>query len=221
MPTPIRFASLGVAALLIAGLTACTAETEDAAPLPTTPVVQLGAPGEPNQTLSPEEAAELTSPSHGEDDVLFVRDMLHHHSQAIEMTGYVEERTDDEDVRLLAERMDLSQTDEMVLLEKWLQARGEPVRDPDASHEHAADSMPGLLTDAEMAQLEAAEGDEFDVLFLTFMIRHHQGAIQMVEELYAVGGGQETEIDTFARHVEADQGIEITRMQQMLAERQG
>lgn len=221
MTPPIRLASFGIAALLIAGLTACTGEPEDAAPLPTTPVVQLGAPGEPNRTLSPDEAAALTSPSHGEDDVLFVRDMLHHHSQAIEMTGFVVDRTDDEDVRLLAERMDISQTDEMAVLEKWLQDRGEPVRDPDASHAHSAESMPGLLTDAEMAQLEAAEGEEFDILFLTFMIKHHQGAIQMVQELYAAGGGQETEIDTFARHVEGDQSIEIKRMQQMLAERDG
>lgn len=221
MTPPIRLASLGIAALLIAGLTACTGEPEDAAPLPTTPVVQLGGPGEPNRTLSPDEAAALTSPSYSEDDVLFVRDMLHHHSQAIEMTGFVVDRSDDEDVRLLAERMDISQTDEMAVLEKWLQDRGEPVRDPDASHAHSAESMPGLLTDAEMAQLEAAEGEEFDILFLTFMIKHHQGAIQMVQELYAADGGQEPEIDTFARHVEADQGIEITRMQRMLAEREG
>ena len=219
--TPWMRAILAVSALLIAGLTACTGEPEDAAPLPTTPVVQLGGPGEPNRTLSPDEAAALTSPSYSEDDVLFVRDMLHHHSQAIEMTGFVVDRSDDEDVRLLAERMDISQTDEMAVLEKWLQDRGEPVRDPGASHAHSADSMPGLLTDAEMAQLEAAEGEEFDILFLTFMIKHHQGAIQMVQELYAADGGQEPEIDTFARHVEADQGIEITRMQRMLAEREG
>ncbi|MHC3000182.1 hypothetical protein OB08_13945 [Microbacterium sp. HJ5] len=221
MPTPTRFAAIGAAVLLTVGLAACTAEPDEAAPLPTTPVVQLGAPGEANETLSPEEAAELTSPSYVEDDVLFVRDMLHHHSQAIQMTGYVDERSSDDDIRLLAERMDVSQTDEITQLEKWLQSRGEPVRDPDASHEHAADDMPGLLTDAELAQLEAADGDAFDVLFLRFMIRHHEGAIQMVEELYAAGGGQESEIDAFARHVEADQGIEIARMQQMLAERQG
>jgi len=221
MSTPTRLVSLGAAALLIVGLSACTAEPDQTAPLPTTPVVQLGAPGEPNRTLSPEEAAELDSPPYVEEDVVFVRDMLHHHSQAIEMTGYVEERSDDADIRMLAERMDVSQTDEMTQLEKWLQSRGEPVRDPDASHdEHAAD-MPGLLTDAELAELEAAAGEAFDVLFLTSMIRHHEGAIQMVDELYAAGGGQETEIDAFARHVEADQGIEIARMQEMLAEREG
>lgn len=221
MSTPTRLVSLGAAALLVVGLSACTAEPDEVAPLPTTPVVQLGGPGEPNRTLSPEEAAELGSPTYVEEDVVFVRDMLHHHSQAIEMVGYVDERTEDSDVRLLAERMDVSQTDEITQLEKWLQTRGEPVRDPDASHdEHSAD-MPGLLTEAELAQLEAAEGEAFDILFLQSMIRHHQGAIQMVQELYAAGGGQESEIDAFARHVEADQGIEIARMQEMLAEREG
>lgn len=221
MSTPTRLVSLGAAVLLIAGLSACTAEPEEAAPLPTSPVVQLGAPGEPNRTLSPEEAAGLGSPTHVEEDVLFVRDMLHHHSQAIQMTGYVDERTTDEDIRLLAERMSVSQTDEITQLETWLQTRGEPVRDPDDSHAHAAQSMPGLLTDAELAELEAAEGEEFDRLFLAYMIRHHEGAIQMVTELYAEGGGQESDIDAFARHVEADQAIEVARMKEMLAEREG
>jgi uncharacterized protein (DUF305 family) len=217
MSTPTRLASLAATALLVAALAACTATTDEPAPLPSTPVVQLGAPGESNRTLSPEEAAALGSPDYVEEDVVFVRDMLHHHSQAIEMTGYVDERSSDEDVRMLAERMGVSQTDEIGQLEKWLQSRGEPARDPDASHEHTAASMPGLLTEDELDQLEAAEGEAFDELFLTFMIRHHQGAIQMVEELYAAGGGQEPDIDTFARHVEADQAIEIARMQEMLA----
>ncbi|WP_169583109.1 MULTISPECIES: DUF305 domain-containing protein [Microbacterium] len=214
-----RLLVVGAVTLTVLGLTGCTPPADDAAPLPTTPVVQLGAPGEPNRTLSPSEAAALDSPEYVEEDVLFVRDMLHHHSQAIQMTGYVDERTSDDDIRLLAERMEVSQTDEITQLETWLQRRGEPVRDPDASHEHDADSMPGLLTDDELAQLEAAEGDEFDEMFLEFMIRHHQGALEMVAELYGSGGGQESDIDAFARHVEADQSIEIARMQQMLAER--
>lgn len=214
-----RLLFLGAAAMIAFGLTACTPPDDDAAPLPTTPVVQLGAPGEPNRTMSPSEAAALASLGYVEEDVLFVRDMLHHHSQAIQMTGYVDERTTDADIRLLAERMEVSQTDEITQLETWLQKRGEPVRDPDGGHAHDAESMPGLLSDEELAQLEAAEGDAFDRLFLEYMIRHHQGAVQMVDELYASGAGQESEIDAFARHVEADQNIEIARMQEMLAER--
>lgn len=214
-----RLLMLGATAVIALGLTACTPPEDDAQPLPTTPVVQLGAPGEPNRTLSPSEAAALDTIGYVEEDVLFVRDMLHHHSQAIQMTGYVDERTTDRDIRLLAERMEVSQTDEITQLETWLQKRGEPVRDPDAGHAHDAESMPGLLTDAELAELEAAEGDEFDELFLAYMIRHHQGAVQMVSDLYASGAGQEPDIDAFARHVEADQNIEIARMQEMLAER--
>jgi uncharacterized protein (DUF305 family) len=78
--------------------------------------------------------------------------------------------------------------------------------------------MPGLITDEQMTTLEAARGEEFDRLFLESMIVHHQGAITMVEELYDAGGGLESEIDSIARHVVADQGIEISRMQGMLAE---
>lgn len=221
MPSVIRTMAVATATLVVLGLTACTAD-DDATPLPTAPVVQLGAPGQPNRTLSPEDAAALESPGHVEQDVEFVRNMLHHHSQAIQMTGYVDDRTDDEDVRLLAERMEVSQTDEIRQLERWLQERGEPARDPDEAHDgHDAASMPGLLTDEELAQLEATRGDEFDVLFLQFMIKHHEGAIQMVNDLYASGGGQEPDVDAFARHVDSDQRIEIARMTSMLAQRQG
>ena len=76
-----------------------------------------------------------------------------------------------------------------------------------------------MLTDEQLARLEAAKGSTFDRLFLEYMIQHHEGAWQMVDELYAAGGGQESAIDQFARHVESDQGIEIARMQEMLAER--
>ncbi len=218
MTTTRRLAPLGAAAALAIVLTACTADAEPPAPVSTVPVIQPGAPGEPNRTLSPEEAAEAQdSLPYVEADVLFVRDMLHHHAQALVMTGYVPDRTTDRDIRLLAERMEVSQTDEIAQLEKWLRDRAEPIRDPDAAHDAHTD-MPGLLTDDELAQLEAAKGSEFERLFLEFMIKHHEGAIRMVADLIADGGGQETEIGLFARHVEADQGIEIARMQQLLAQ---
>ncbi|HET6300722.1 DUF305 domain-containing protein [Microbacterium sp.] len=218
MTTPRRLAPLGAAAALAFVLTACTADPQPPTPVSTVPVIQPGAPGEPNRTLSPEEAADaLSSPPYTEEDVRFVRDMLHHHAQALVMTGYVDDRTTNRDIRLLAERMEISQTDEIAQLEKWLRDRAEPIRDPDAAHDAHAD-MPGLLTDEEIARLEAATGTEFERLFLEFMIKHHEGAIQMVIDLDGAGGGQETEIGLFARHVEADQGIEIARMQQLLAQ---
>jgi uncharacterized protein (DUF305 family) len=209
-----RVGVLLTATIVLAGCTAA----EQPAPESTAPVVQLGAPGESNRTLSPEDLAQLdlTVP-HSDEDVAFVRDMLHHHSQALEMTALVPDRAGSDDVRLMAERMDISQTDEMALMERWLQERGEAVRDPDAMHD-MHDGMPGLLTEAELADLEAASGAEFDRLFLEFMIRHHQGALEMVTTLFDSGGGMEMAIGQIAREVEADQSIEIARMQGMLAE---
>lgn len=198
-------------------LTGCTSAPEPV-PTSTAPVVQLGAPGEPNRTLAPEEVAALQlDVPHTEEDVDFIRGMLHHHAQALEMTELVEKLSESDDVRLFAKRMDISQRDEIALMERWLQERGEPFRDLDASHDsHGA--MPGLLTDEEIAELGEARGDDFDALFLRFMIRHHQGAIQMVADLYASGAGRESATDRMAREIEADQSIEIGRMEQMLAE---
>ncbi|WP_353826893.1 DUF305 domain-containing protein [Agromyces sp. SYSU T0242] len=209
----------GIAAtlLLALGLTACTADGADDAPQATGPVVQLGAPGEENRTLSPEEAAEgFDAPAHVEVDAQFMRDMIHHHDQAITMTGWVDERTTDRDLRLLAERMSISQQDEIELMTTWLQDRVEPLR---GGHDHGAELMPGMLTDDQLERLEAARGVEFERLFLEYMIQHHRGALEMVGDLYSAGGGEEPTISDFARHVEGDQSIEISRMLGMLAER--
>lgn len=215
-----RSLALGTAFALSLGLAACTTSAPEP-PAPTSPVVQLGAPGEPNETLSPEDAAkQLEVPTFVEADSDFMLDMMAHHDQALVMTGYVDGRTDDRDIRLLAERMRISQEDEMTMMTRWLQDRFIPVNDA-SGHGHDGDTMPGMLTDEQLADLEAATDAEFDRLFLQSMIQHHQGALQMVGELYAAGGGNESEVDGFARHVESDQGIEIARMQQMLAERSG
>ena len=211
-----RSLRLGTVVVLALGLTACTVGED---PASTDPVVQLGAPGEPNRTLSPEEAGEIEAPTFVEEDVAFMRDMIDHHSQAIVMTGFVDERTDDRDIRLLAERMRISQEDELDLMVQWLQDRVQPLREDGHDGHRDAHEMPGMLTEEQLARLEAAEGSTFDRLFLEYMIQHHEGARQMVEELYAAGGGQESAVDQFARHVESDQGIEIARMQEMLAER--
>jgi uncharacterized protein (DUF305 family) len=138
--------------------------------------------------------------------------MIHHHGQALEMAALVPSRSRSKDIPLLAKRIDLAQTDEIKLMERWLEARDE------AEHTHTMGLMPGMLTHAQMARLEAARGRQFDRLFLRFMIQHHKGALVMVSELYASkGGGMEPEVDAFARHVEADQEIEIKRMQELLA----
>lgn len=211
--------SVMLAAML--ALTACTAAEPTPRPTSTAPVVQLGAPGEDNRTLSPDEQLALgESEPHTAADVAFVRDMLHHHAQALEMTGYVEDRTTDSGIRLLAARMQISQEDEMGQLETWLQTRGEPVRDPDAAHDaHAL--MPGMLTEEELAALEAAEGEAFDELFLRSMIRHHEGALVMIADLFASPHGAEQELAQLANHFDSDQRVEIARMSSMLSELAG
>ena len=134
--------------------------------------------------------------------------------------NWVDERTTDRDIRLLAERMRISQEDELDFMAGWLQDRGTPLQDEHGGHGgHAGDMMPGMLTDEQLDRLEAAEGEEFERLFLEYMIQHHSGALEMVADLWASDGGQEPAIGQFARHVEGDQGIEIARMQEMLAER--
>ncbi|MGR2752388.1 DUF305 domain-containing protein [Agromyces arachidis] len=210
-----RCSAFGTVALLALGLTACTpAQSEQ--PQSTGPVVQLGAPGEPNRTLSPEEAGGIEQPGHTDADIAFMQMMIVHHDQALTMTGWVDERTTDRDLRLLAERMRISQDDEVDFMAGWLQDRGTPLRGEHA--DHGAAMMPGMLTDEQLAELEAATGEDFERLFLEYMIQHHAGALEMVADLRAAGGGMELEVDRFARDVEGDQGIEIARMQSMLAE---
>jgi uncharacterized protein (DUF305 family) len=185
-------------------------------------VVQPGAPGEPTRTLTPDELEALEPPEHSEADVAFVQGMIHHHAQALRMTALVPARSSAEGLELLARRMEVSQEAEIEQMRKWLLARGEDAPEPHREHGHAHGRgrvlMPGMLTEAELTRLGAAKGKAFDRLFLRFMIRHHQGAVRMVEDLYAADGGLEPEVDLLARHIDSDQLIEIGRMEQMLAE---
>lgn len=153
-------------------------------------------------------------------DVRFMRGMIGHHEQALVMTAMVPGRTEARGLRLLAERIDVSQRDEIEMMRQWLRRRGQPLPDTGAHAHHATAGdtlMPGMLTAEEIARLRAATGREFERLFLTYMIRHHEGAITMVRQLFATpGGGQESETYSFAADVEADQRAEIERMRRML-----
>jgi uncharacterized protein (DUF305 family) len=181
-------------------------------------VVQAGAPGEPSRKLSAEEAAKIEETPHTKADVDFMRGMIHHHAQALLMTSLVRKRSASDRIPLLARRTEISQQAEIETMENWLKARGE--KPPDAAshrngHGPGASLMPGMVSAHKLALLAAAEGDEFDDLFLKYMIRHHQGALTMVRDLRAAGGGNEPEIGAFTRHVEADQAIEISRMEDL------
>jgi uncharacterized protein (DUF305 family) len=184
-------------------------------------IVQPRAPGQPSRTLSAEELRELETPGYTDVDVAFMQGMIHHHAQALLMTGYVPRRSNRRDVALLARRMDISQRSEIELMQDWLEQRDEVAPDAHIPHGHAHGPggrlMPGMLTVAQLARLRAAKGRSFDGLFLRSMIRHHQGALTMVARLYAANGGVEPAVDAFARHVQADQEIEIGRMRQLLA----
>lgn len=162
-------------------------------------------------------------PRHTAADVRFMQDMIAHHAQAVRMAALVSERTNRQDIRLLAEKIDVSQQDEIAWMRTWLADRGGsvPAAEDHAHHDAggrtATAAMPGMLTDEELAKLEAARGGEFDRLFLTYMIRHHEGALTMVKRLFGTpGAAQETRIFEFATEVDADQQAEIDRMRAIL-----
>ena len=181
-------------------------------------IVQPGAPGEAARVISAEQATDLSAIRHTPGDVQFMQGMIGHHAQALEMSALVPSRTDNEDIRKLAQRIEISQADEIRMMREWLQARGAPLPDEHAHHAHGATLMPGMLTSEEMQRLAAAKGGEFDQLFLAGMMKHHEGALTMVEELFAKpGAGQEPDIFAFASDVDADQRMEIDRMGALLA----
>jgi uncharacterized protein (DUF305 family) len=193
------------------------------------PIVQPGAPGEAGRVIASGKTGDLPQPHYTPADVKFMQGMIHHHAQALEMTALLATRTTSPDMRKLALRIQVSQTDEIKMMQRWLEARGQAAPDPHVMHmpgmampgmDHGpAVMMPGMLTPEEMAHLAALKGAEFDRFFLEGMIRHHGGALTMVQELFATpGAGQESDIFGFASDVDADQRMEIDRMGAMLRE---
>lgn len=181
--------------------------------------VQPGAPGAATRVLSAEQVEQLRPPRHTAADVAFMQGMIPHHQQALEMAALVADRTTRREIRLLARRIEISQLDEINLMRSWLRQRNEALP-PEGEHAGHGALMPGMLTPEEMATLAAAQGEAFDRHFLTFMIKHHEGAVRMVATLFgSERGGQQSEVNQFASDVESDQMMEIARMQKLLAER--
>ncbi len=210
MPVSPRFAAV---LLLAAASASCRTTGTVAGPR----IVQPGAPGESTRVIAAEKAVDLSKVQHTPADVRFMQGMIGHHAQALEMAALIPSRTSLEGMKLLGQRIDVSQADEIKMMQDWLRARGQQLPDPHAHHASGATLMPGMLTAEKMSRLAAAKGAEFDRLFLEGMIRHHMGALIMVEELFATAGaGQETEINAFASDVDADQRMEIERMGAML-----
>jgi len=169
-------------------------------------------------------------------DVAFMQGMIGHHAQAIVMANMAPSHGASPQVALFCRKVIASQRDEIELMQDWLRTRGERVPDPLDPHAGMAAMhggmdmpmgdhemlMPGMLTPAQLAQLDSARGREFDRLFLTFMIQHHEGALTMVKDLFdTAGSGQGPEIFGYATGVDADQRAEIGRMKGMLENMKG
>jgi len=217
-----------VLATLVAG---CTAEEPAPAPTPSSAVLAPGKPGEPAETIAPEDYEGM-----GDADVVtdadadFMTRMIGHHAQAVEMAQLVPDRSTSAPLAKFADRIRLTQTGEIDYMRRWLEDQGLPVpaaatassaapsdgSGPRAPQAHDHGSMPGMLTDAEMTALADADGTAFDRLFLEGMIKHHAGALEMVDELSSAG--RDETVQEFAANVAADQIAEIDRMSRLLDE---
>lgn len=154
-------------------------------------------------------------------DVEFMQGMIHHHEQAVVMAGWAPTHGASEAVKTLAGRIDVAQRDEIAFMHRWLRERNLPEFEYQASMPGMAmpeHLMPGMLSRQQLQTLDAARRTEFDRLFLSFMIQHHQGALTMVDKLFSSpGAGQEEYVFRFASDVNTDQTTEIERMRMMLA----
>jgi uncharacterized protein (DUF305 family) len=213
-------------------LAVCLAVSSGAAASPQNPpIVQPGPPGKAPHEITPSESLAAGAPKYTDADVTFMQGMIHHHAQAVEMVELLKTRTNSDAMRKLGDRIEISQKDEIRMMQKWLADRGRAVPEvgPHGAHmtqtmggmqhDMAMPPMPGMLTDEEMKTLAAAKGTDFDRLFLGGMIKHHGGALTMVKDLFATPGAtQDSDIFAFASDVDADQRMEIARMQGMLKE---
>ena len=182
------------------------------------PIIQPGAPGDSPRELSAEEAIKIAVSSYSPDDVLFMQDMIPHHHQAIEMAELVADRTNRPELVDVAGRIDVSQDDEIAFMQQWLRERGERVPDPTAHEAMQTDhKMAGMATPEQMAELAQSEATDFDRLFLSLMITHHEGAVTMVEELLEQpGSAYDPVLFEFTNDVTNDQSAEIERMNALL-----
>lgn len=209
-------AGLGAVALTCFIALPAFAQQTDSQPV----VVQPGAPGQPSRVLPPSTRAIL--PPLSRKDVEFMQGMIMHHAQAVEMTALMESHTENKDLRLLGARISHSQAEEIKFMARWLAARGESeemdMSAMDMSSHHML--MPGMLTRKQMNALRNADGAEFDRLFLTGMIQHHNGALIMVNDLFnTAGAGQDAELFNFTTDIDSGQRAEIRIMQSMLDKR--
>ena len=179
------------------------------------PIIQPGAPGETPRELSAEQAIEIANTSYTPGDAQFMRDMIPHHQQALEMSQLAPNRTNSPEILEIAGRIEAAQSDEVAFMTQWLTSRGEPLSRSEEHHEHH--TMRGMATPEQMENLTGASATEFDRQFLTLMITHHEGALHMVEDLMAQpGAAYDPMLFEFTNDVTNDQSKEIERMHEVL-----
>ncbi|KUO19459.1 DUF305 domain-containing protein [Streptomyces dysideae] len=207
---PFTAASLAVLAVL--GLGGCDSGSGPKSAAATGPsVIAPGKPGEANRTLSAQDAAEQRAEddSPNSADVAYARMMIVHHAQALEMTELVPDRAGSTQVKRLAERIAAAQGPEITAMKGWLKTHGE--EEKGSGHEHT--TMPGMAAEAQLDKLREAQGKAFDLLFLSLMITHHEGAITMATDVKAQGNN--IQVEEMADDVVAQQTSEISRMRDM------
>ena len=204
--------------ILAASVGAAACKTASGGSSTGTRILQPGAPGQDTRTINTAQATDLSKVGATQADIKFMQGMIGHHAQAVEMVDLLYKNTTNASMKMLGMRIKVSQDDEMNMMRAWLKDHGAEI--PGPHHHHTKEGfMPGMLTQEEMDALAAAKGVDFDRLFLRGMIKHHGGAIQMVQELFATpGAGQEGGIYAFASDVDSDQRMEIDRMGMMLKE---
>ena len=209
----MRFSYTKIASLLLAFSGVMSVQS-----LAQVPIIQPGAPGQPGRVITAEEAADLAAIQYSAGDVMFLQGMISHHAQAMEMSALVDARTNREPMQLMAQRSSLSHEDELSMMQDWLEERCLDVPTTEAHHSDDFNLMPGMLSTEDMTLLEQSDGNEFDRLFLEFMIEHHEGALEMVDNLLdQQGAAQEPILYAFTSDVTSDQSAEIDRMDLMLA----
>jgi uncharacterized protein (DUF305 family) len=184
-------------------------------------VVTPGAPGEASRVggIPKTEGRKPTAA-----DVAFMTGMIPHHAQAVRLCAWAPTHGASAEVRLLCERILVSQRDEIDWMRTWLRDRGQPVPPADATHHRMTSGgvahdmlMPGMLTDEQLAELDRARGADWDRLFLLRMIAHHEGALKMADDLFKIHGAvQGDDVYKFVSDLQADQEMEIERMRKML-----
>jgi len=198
-------------------------------------IIQPGAPGMPSKVVSAREASATSRPPVAA-DIDFMQGMIVHHSQAVEMTELLRKHSTYKALQLMGKRITISQSDEIEYMKQWLRERGQPESAAGGHMHHMAGMdmaammksmkagdmalMPGMLSPNQMKALAKAKGPAFDRLFLTGMIQHHTGALDMVGDLFAVpGAGQDSVLFDFATDIDNTQTAEINIMRNMLKDK--